>query len=260
MKALAWFSLLWLGLLCGTAARAQQADAQAVDAPTPGFDCQQAEKVVEHWICASPELMQADLRLSDIYRTAQAKPDGDAALTALRAAQLRWLRLRNRCESQDCVAQAYARRTDELRASNRRVLVQDGKAFAPVFTRTLAQVNDTRAVHGIPLRRAQPAAFAVELHIDPQDARPWREGGPGARIACWPPDRREGYASRFSYQAHSWGDAFRPIERGGRQGFILLRFVLGKDLPLNEDILCTVALTEWLLDQPSQLHLVESTP
>ncbi len=255
MKALAWSSLLWLGLLCGTAA-----SAQGGDAPTPGFDCREAEKVVEHWICASPELMQADLRLSEIYRTAQAKPDGDAALAALRAGQLRWLRARNRCETQDCVAQAYAQRTAELQGANRRVRVLDGRAFAPVFSRTLMQVNDSRAVSGIALRRAQPTAFEVELYIDPQDARPWREGGPGARIACWPPDRREGYASRFSYQAHSWGDAFRPIERGGRQGFILLRFVLGKDLPLNEDILCTVALTEWLLDQPSQLHLVESTP
>ena len=256
MKARAFVSLLCLGLLCGTAARAQGGSEE----PTPGFDCRQAEKVVEHWICASPELMRADLRLSEIYRTAQAKPDGDAALAALRAAQLRWLRARNGCENQDCLARAYAQRTAELQASNRRVLALDGKAFAPVFSRTLAQVNDSRAVSGIALRRAQPTAFQVELYIDPQDARPWRDGGPGARIACWPPDRREGYASRFEYQARSWGDAFRPATRDGRQGFILLRFVLGKDLPLNEEILCTVALTEWLLDQPSQLHLVESTP
>lgn len=254
MKTLAPSVLLWLGLLCGMVARAEE---PAV--PAPGFDCQRAEKVVEHWVCANAELMQADQRLTEAYKTAQAKPDGDAALAALRAGQLRWLRVRNRCESQGCVAEAYARRIAELQASNRRVLALDGKAFVPVFSRTLAQVNDTRAVHGIPLRRAQPTAIQVELFIDPQDARPWREGGPGARIACWPPDRREGYASRFHYEARSWGDAFRPVERGGRQGFILLRFVLGKDLPLNEDILCTVALTEWLLDQPSQLHLVEST-
>ena len=255
MKAQVFSWLLLPGLLCGLAAQAQE-----TAAPTPGFDCQHAEKVVEHWNCASPELMQADRRLSAVYRIAQSKPDGGAALAALRAVQLRWLRARNRCETQDCVAQAYAQRTAELQAANRRALVLGGEAFAPVFSRTLAHVNDTRVVHGIPLRSGQPAAFHVELHIDPQDARPWREGGPGARIACWPPDRREGYASRFEYQARSWGDAFRPIERGGRQGFILLRFVLGKDLPLNEDILCTVALTEWLLDQPSQLHLVESTP
>jgi uncharacterized protein len=253
MKAQVFSLLLLAALLCRPVAHAQEAAA-----PTPGFDCQQAEKVVEHWICASPELMQADLRLNEIYRTAQAKPDSDTALAALRSGQLRWLRQRNRCESQDCVAQAYTRRTAELQASNRRVQVLDGVAFAPVFSRTLDQVNDTRAVHGIPLRRAQPTAFEVELYIDPQDARPWSSGGPGARIACWPPDRQEGYASRFSYEARSWGDAFRPIERDGRQGYILLRFVLGKDLPLNEDIFCSVALTEWLLDQPSQLHLVES--
>ena len=38
------------------------------------------------------------------------------------------------------------------------------------------------------------------------------------------------------------------------------RFVLGKDLPLNEDILCHLALTEWLLERPSQLHITEAQP
>ena len=250
--------LWWLALLCAAAVQAQ--DLGQAAAPSPGFDCQQAEKVVEHWICASPALMQADQRLNDTYRAALAKPDGDAALAALRVDQQRWLRQRNRCESQDCVAAAYAQRTVELQTANRRVLVLDGAAFAPVFSRTLPHVNDTRAVSGIPLRRAEPTAFQVVLMIDPADARPWRDGGPGARMACWPPDRKEGYASRFRYAAHSWGDAFRPVERDGRPGFVLLRFVVGKDLPLNEDILCTVALTEWLLDQPSQLHVLESTP
>ena len=251
---------LWAvgGLLWALGAGAQ--DAQQAPVAVPSFDCQQAEKVVEHWICASPTLALADQRLNEVYRAAQAKPDGDAALAAVRAGQLRWWRQRNRCDSQDCVAAAYAQRTAELQAANRRVQVLSGQAFAPVFSRTLPQVNDTRVVSGIPLRRAVSTVFQVELMIDPADARPWREGGPGARIACWPPDRKEGYASRFRYAAHSWGDAFRPIERDGRQGFILLRFVVGKDLPVNEDILCTVALTEWLLDQPSQLHLVESTP
>jgi hypothetical protein len=36
--------------------------------------------------------------------------------------------------------------------------------------------------------------------------------------------------------------------------------VLGKDLPLNEDILCHLALTEWLLERPSQLHITEAQP
>ena len=65
-------------------------------------------------------------------RTAQAKPDGDAAIAALRAAQ-RWLRQRNRCEDVACVAAAYQQRTEDLQASNRRVLVLDAKGIAPVF-------------------------------------------------------------------------------------------------------------------------------
>lgn len=250
---LALCGLLVLGLSRGASAQAPgPADA------APGFDCAAAEKTVEHWICASPQLALADVRLSEAYRIAQAKPDGDAVLAALRVAQLRWLRQRNRCEDVACVAAAYAQRTQELQAANRHVQVLDGPDFAPVFSRTLPHINDTRGVWGIPLRRSQPTAFQVELYIDPADARPWTSGGPGVRMVCWPPDRREGYAARFEYATRSWGDAFRPAERAGQRGYVMLRFVLGKELPLNEDIVCHLALTEWLLDRPSQLHVVET--
>lgn len=258
MRLLTW--LLGLGLLCGASASVVAQTSDGAARPAPSFDCSAAQETVEHWVCASPGLTQADQRLNEVYRTALSKPDGDAALAALRSSQLRWWRQRNRCDTQDCVAAAYAQRTAELQASNRHVLVLDGKRIAPVFSRTLPSVNDTRVVSGMALRRAVPTAFQLELLIDPADARPWSQGGPGARVACWPPDRQEGYASRFQYTAHSWGDAFRPMRRDGQSGFILLRWVVGKDLPLNEDIRCTVALTEWLLEQPSQLQLVESTP
>ncbi|MBU0746550.1 MAG: DUF1311 domain-containing protein [Gammaproteobacteria bacterium] len=248
-------TLVLLGMCSGASAQAPEPSA-----PTPAFDCNAAEKTVEHWICASPELMQADVRLTKAYQTALAKPDGDAELAALRTGQLRWLRLRNRCEDVACVAAAYRQRTADLQAVNRSVRVLNAEGFAPVFSRTLPHINDTRGVGGIALRRAQPAAFQVELYIDPADARPWRDGGPGVRMVCWPPDRREGYAARFEYAVRSWGDAFRPVERSGQRGYVLLRFVLGKDLPLNEDIVCNLALTEWLLDQPSQLHIVETRP
>ena len=64
----------------------------------------------------------------------------------------------------------------------------------------------------------------------------------------------------MGYTTRSWGDAFRPAERAGQRGSILLRFVLGKDLPLSEDILCHLALTEWLLERPSQLYITEVQP
>lgn len=246
-------ALVW-GVLGALAAQAEPAPVPA--APRPGFDCQRASKPVEQWICASPDLAQADERLNELYRTAQAKPDGDAALAALRAAQLRWLRERNRCETAECVVDVYARRTTALQAANGRVQQRQGQPFVPVFSRAVPSVNDTRVIPGITLRRAQATAFQVELYTDPRDARPWAHGGPGARILCRPPDWVEGYASRFQYAAHTWGDAFRRVERDGRAGFVLLRFVLGQDLPLNEDIRCTVALTEWLLDHPSELHVV----
>ncbi len=241
-------------LLFTLAAQAQPEQTHAV--PTPAFDCQRASKAVEQWICTTPELALADQRLGQVYLTAQSKPDDDAALAALRRAQLRWLRERNRCETPDCVAASYARRTAALEAANQRMLRVQGQPFEPVFSRTVPNVDDTRVISGIALRRAQATAYQVELYTDPQDARRWAHGGPGARIACWPPDRQEGYASRFQYAARSWGDAFRRIERDGRTGYVLLRFVVGRDLPLHEEIRCTVALTEWLLDHPSELHVV----
>lgn len=246
-------TLVLLGVCNGAGAQSPEPSA-----PNPGFDCQAAEKTVEHWICAIPDLMHADLQLTKAYQAAMAKPDGDAALAALRATQLRWLRQRNRCDDVACVAAAYAQRTQELQAANRRVQVLNGPDFAPVFSRTLPHINDTRGVWDIPLRRSQPTAFQVELYIDPADARPWTGGGPGVRMMCWPPDRREGYAARFEYATRSWGDAFRPAERAGQRGYVMLRLVLGKDLPLNEDIVCNLALTEWLLERPSQLHVVET--
>ena len=158
--------------------------------PPPGFDCGAAEKTVEHWICASPELMQADERLTHAYRTAQAKPDGDAAIAALRAAQLRWLRQRNRCEDVAC---------GRLRTSNAQKICRlptgvcgcwMRRASPRCLHRTLPHINDTVGVLNIALRRAQPAAFQVELYVDPADVRPWTSGGPGVRMMCWPPDRR----------------------------------------------------------------------
>ena len=170
MRVLAW---LWgLGLLCGASASTVAQPADGTARSTPSFDCSAAQKTVEHWVCASPELMQADQRLNEVYRNALAKPDGDAALAAQRASQLRWWRQRNRCDTPDCVVAAYAQRTAELQASNRRVLVLDGKRIAPVFSRTLPNVNDTRVVSGLALRRAVPTAFQLELLIDPADARP----------------------------------------------------------------------------------------
>ena len=263
MRARAAWAVLSVALalaLAPPAGATGTSGAAAIPEPRPAFDCRLAEKVVEHWICASPPLMYADERLAAAYRIAAAKPDGDNALKALRAAQLRWLRERNRCDTSECVAAAYARRTGELQQANQRVWVLGAGDGVPVFTRTLPHVHDTRVVGGMALRSDVPTAYQLELTIDPSDARPWREGGPGARVACWPPDHKEGYAPRFQYATHSWGDAFRPIEREGRPGYVLLRWVVGRDLPLHEDIRCTVALTEWLLEQPSQLRLVETSP
>ena len=181
-------------------------------APSPGFDCQRASRPVEQWICADPGLAEADERLNGLYRIALAKPDGDSAVAQLRAQQLRWLRERNRCNSPQCVAAAYAQRGAALETANRRVLTLQGQRFEPVFSRVVPFVDDTRVLSGLRLQAAEATALQVELYTDARDARPWAHGGPGARIHCRPPDWREGYAARFEYAAHAQGDVFEVAE------------------------------------------------
>lgn len=51
--------------------------------------------------------------------------------------------------------------------------------------------------------------------------------------------------------------AFVAVRRERGQGFILMNLELGKTLPLHQDIVCSVAFTEWLLDRPSTLYVLD---
>ena len=66
----------------------------------------------------------------------------------------------------------------------------------------------------------------------------WTSGGPGVRMMCWPPDRREGTLRGFEYPRAHGVMRFAPQNAQTSAGYILLRFVW-QDPPLNEDIPAT---------------------
>ncbi len=228
--------------------------AAAQATPAPGFDCNQAYTTAEHLICADPALALADHELGLWYRAVQKKPTRPATL---RQEQRRWLReVRDACLNADCLRQAYAVRTRELRALNTQPLDWRNAPFDPVFERAIPLINDTRVVRGLRLRAEVPTALQLELHVDPQDHLAWRAPGPRVQIVCTEPERREGYAGRFEYRAQAHGLDFVAVQRGQGLGFVLMTLEIGKTLPVNEDIACAVGFSEWLLDQPSRFYVV----
>ena len=227
----------------------------APQAQTPGFDCARASRAAERLVCEHPDLAQADADLNLLYQALRAKPTRPEGL---RAAQRRWLsQTRDRCADVDCLRSAYRQRVAELQAFNARPLAWQGRAFEPLFTRAIPFIDDTRVLRGLRLRAERPTRLQLELHVDPGDRLQWRLPGPLVRVHCTDPDWREGYAGRFTFQAQAHGVQFTPVQRDGAQGFVLLPLNIGRDaLPLKQDIVCSVAFTEWLLERPSALHLV----
>jgi len=80
----------------------------------PSFDCRRARSRVERMVCGSDELARADRSMSSTFYAALARADGDTR-AELRSSRDRFLRFRDRCTSDACVAQAYADRTAEIR-------------------------------------------------------------------------------------------------------------------------------------------------
>lgn len=93
---------------------AQDFAAPARPASRPSFNCRRARSRVERMVCGSDELARADRAMSSTFYAAMARADGGTR-TDLRASRDRFLRYRDRCGSEACVAQAYADRTAEIR-------------------------------------------------------------------------------------------------------------------------------------------------
>jgi uncharacterized protein YecT (DUF1311 family) len=229
-----------------------------VRAQSPGFDCAAAFSTAEHLVCANPDLAVADTELNLLYSALMKKPRRPAALPV---EQRRWLReIRNACTDTDCLRTVYRQRIADLSARNAEVLQLAGARFEPLFQRGIAQINDTWVVRGLRLRADTPRRFQLELHVDPGDHLAWRLPGPRVQVFCRDPDWREGYASRFQHLAQAHGVDFVPVRRDQGQGYILMALDMGKTLPLGEDVVCSVAFTEWLLEKPSTLYVLDGLP
>ncbi|VVE21028.1 lysozyme inhibitor LprI family protein [Pandoraea commovens] len=102
----------------------------------PSFDCRKASSSVERSICASPSLAESDNQLAQAF-TAATNRTADKA--GLRKDQNKWrATVRDKCRSDECIANAYRERTRALRVSaeNGRVLTfpRTGDASPPSKT------------------------------------------------------------------------------------------------------------------------------
>lgn len=242
----------WTGLaaIVGWVALLSTATASAGSPP----DCGLPVGILEHALCESPELMAAAAQVDDdLARVLDRQPDPDG----LRRQQVEWqAETIAHCGGSACLLQAHRDRSRDLRMLLTRALDLRGQAWAPLLSRRIERIDDTAVVHGLHLRSGEPVHLHWELHPDPADDREWAGAGPAIQVFCHPPDRREGYASRFQFRTRAWGVEFTPVVREHGRAYLLAGMTLGEDLPLDEDIVCAVAFTEWLLDHPSHLYLV----
>ncbi len=77
----------------------------------PGFDCQRARARVEKSLCANPELLALDRRVTQLFALAlsHAQDSGD-----IKRAQRRWLRERDACDTDTCMQSRYEERIAAL--------------------------------------------------------------------------------------------------------------------------------------------------
>jgi len=104
-----------------TLALAVSAAGNAVEAPSPSFDCDKAvPNSVEERICGDATLSALDASMAKIYAQAAAAVNRD--MPSPRASQRAWLKTRDACmragspEPSTCIAMRYRMRISELRA------------------------------------------------------------------------------------------------------------------------------------------------
>jgi len=79
----------------------------------PSFNCRNARARSEMMVCGSGALAALDRRMSSLFYSALAGAD-PATRASLRRSRDRFLAFRNRCASEECIAQAYRDRMDEI--------------------------------------------------------------------------------------------------------------------------------------------------
>lgn len=115
-------------------------DAVSAQTAQPSFDCRKASNSVEQSICASPSLAESDSQLAQAFAAATSRT---VDKVGLRKDQNKWrATVRDKCRSDECVANAYRERTRALRVSaeNGRVLTfpRTGDASLPATTSVLS--------------------------------------------------------------------------------------------------------------------------
>ncbi|VVE50181.1 Lipoprotein LprI [Pandoraea communis] len=131
-KRVGWATVAIIGVFSAIPALAEIAK--------PSFDCSKASSSVELSICASPSLAESDNQLAQAF-TAATNRTADKA--GLRKDQNKWrATVRDKCRSDECIANAYRERTRALRVSaeNGRVLTfsRTGDASIPAKTSVLS--------------------------------------------------------------------------------------------------------------------------
>lgn len=80
----------------------------------PSFDCSKASTFSEKAICSDLLLGKLDGALSENYKSILASNIGEGARSDLRRTQKKWLTERNKCTDNQCLANAYRKRIDEV--------------------------------------------------------------------------------------------------------------------------------------------------
>jgi uncharacterized protein YecT (DUF1311 family) len=88
------------------------AETSASPSMSPSFDCAKAATNVEKMICANSSLAEADADLAMFYR--QNLEASGAGTTSLRQSQRAFIVKRDQCSSEECVAEAYRARWEEI--------------------------------------------------------------------------------------------------------------------------------------------------
>lgn len=80
----------------------------------PSFNCSKASTFSEKAICSDPLLGKLDGALSENYKSMLASNIGEGARSDLKTTQRKWLTERNKCTSNQCLANVYRKRVDEV--------------------------------------------------------------------------------------------------------------------------------------------------
>lgn len=82
----------------------------------PGFNCAKARTQVEHMICDSPEISALDRQMLDVYHRALDGATPDETINIKDAAKNWRVHVRDACDTQECLLDAYRSRLSAMQA------------------------------------------------------------------------------------------------------------------------------------------------